>query len=189
MTNAALLAAACVLGAAAANTVVNDGHGDYVLVAAGPFKMGDNFGDGEARERPVHVVELDSFYIAKYEMTNGEWKKFRDDPGYEEVLAGRKDRSKGSEPLLERRAQSRRRHARKRQLSSVGRELGLGHRILQLAEQQDWQEIQAADGSGMGESGTQHRSAPLSLGKRDRPFLGQLCGRAAFRYPIDRRVL
>jgi len=62
--------------------VVNDGYGDYVYVAAGAFKMGDNFGDGEARERPVHTVELDAFYIAKYEMTNGEWKKFLSDPAY-----------------------------------------------------------------------------------------------------------
>ena len=71
-------------GAPSANNVVNDGHGDYVLVPAGAFKMGDNFGDGEARERPVHVVELDAFYIAKYEMTNGEWKTFFDDPGYQD---------------------------------------------------------------------------------------------------------
>ena len=65
--------------------VVNDGHGDYVYVAAGPFHMGDNFGDGEARERPVHVVDLDAFYIGKYEMTNREWRAFRDDPGYEDA--------------------------------------------------------------------------------------------------------
>ena len=65
--------------------VVNDGHGDYVYVPAGAFRMGDNFGDGDARERPVHVVELDAFFIAKYEMTNGEWKKFRDDAGYDDV--------------------------------------------------------------------------------------------------------
>ena len=64
--------------------VVNDGYGDYVYVPAGTFKMGDNFGDGESRERPVHIVELDSFYIAKYETTNGQWRKFRDDPGYED---------------------------------------------------------------------------------------------------------
>ena len=56
----------------------------YVYVPAGAFKMGDNFGDGEPRERPVHTVELDAFYIGKYEMTNGEWKKFRDDPGYDD---------------------------------------------------------------------------------------------------------
>jgi formylglycine-generating enzyme required for sulfatase activity len=66
-------------------TMLNDGHGDYVFVPGGPFKMGDNFGDGLPRERPVHVVDLDAFYIAKYEMTNGEWKKFRDDPGYDDV--------------------------------------------------------------------------------------------------------
>ena len=65
-------------------SAVNDGYGDYVYVPAGAFKMGDNFGDGEARERPVHLVELDAFYIAKYEMTNGEWKKFLNDPGYDD---------------------------------------------------------------------------------------------------------
>jgi formylglycine-generating enzyme required for sulfatase activity len=70
---------------AGAPAVVNDGHGDYLLVPAGAFRMGDNFGDGLPRERPVHAVELDAFYIAKYEMTNGEWKKFRDDPGYDDV--------------------------------------------------------------------------------------------------------
>src|SRR6266852_1003114 len=69
---------------AAPPAVVNDGHGDYVLVPAGAFRMGDNFGDGESRERPVHVVELDAFYIGKYEMSNGEWRKFRDDAGYDD---------------------------------------------------------------------------------------------------------
>src|SRR4051812_43061435 len=59
--------------------VVNDGYGDYLLVPAGSFKMGDNFGDGESRERPVHVVDLDAYYIGKFEITNGEWRKFRDD--------------------------------------------------------------------------------------------------------------
>ena len=47
--------------------------------------MGDNFGDGESRERPVHTVELDAYYIGKYEVTNAEWKKFRDDPGYDDA--------------------------------------------------------------------------------------------------------
>src|SRR5579871_2959 len=67
-----------------ASAPVNDGYGDYVYVPAGAFRMGDNFGDGESRERPVHLVELDAFYIAKFEMTNGQWKKFRDDPGYDD---------------------------------------------------------------------------------------------------------
>ena len=54
--------------------IVNDGHGDYVYVSAGSFHMGDNFGDGEARERPAHIVDLDAFYIGKFEITNKEWR-------------------------------------------------------------------------------------------------------------------
>ncbi len=71
-------------GQAQTPKVVSDGYGDYLHVPAGSFKMGDSFGDGESRERPVHAVELDAFYIARFEMTNGEWKKFRDDPGYDD---------------------------------------------------------------------------------------------------------
>ncbi|MDF3022068.1 MAG: uncharacterized protein K0Q92_3371 [Steroidobacteraceae bacterium] len=62
---------------------VNDGHGDYVFVPAGAFQMGDATGDGWARERPAHVVELDAFYISKFEVTNREWQRFRDDAGYD----------------------------------------------------------------------------------------------------------
>jgi formylglycine-generating enzyme required for sulfatase activity len=65
-------------------TRINDGYGDYVFVPAGPFDMGDHGGDGMKRERPMHVVELDAFYIGKLEVTNGQWKKFRDDPGYDD---------------------------------------------------------------------------------------------------------
>jgi sulfatase modifying factor 1 len=63
---------------------VDDGYGELMLVPAGAFRMGDNFGDGMPRERPAHVVELDAFYIAKYEVTNAQWRKFRDDPGYDD---------------------------------------------------------------------------------------------------------
>ena len=82
----ALLTFAAVAGSliAADPKIVNDGYGDFVLVPAGPFKMGDNFGDGESRERPVHTVDLDAFYIGKFEVTNGDWRKFRDDSGYDD---------------------------------------------------------------------------------------------------------
>ena len=70
--------------AADAPKVVNEGFGDFLIVPAGVFKMGDNFGDGESRERPVHPVTLDTFYIAKYEVTNADWKKFQADPGYDD---------------------------------------------------------------------------------------------------------
>jgi formylglycine-generating enzyme required for sulfatase activity len=67
-----------------ASPTVNDGYGDYVYVPAGAFKMGDNFNEGDARERPVHLVELDAYYVGKYPVTNGEYRKFRDDPGYDD---------------------------------------------------------------------------------------------------------
>lgn len=84
----AMIGLLCALEAAPANpkagSVVNDGYGDLVYVPAGAFQMGDNFGDGESRDRPVHSVTLDAFYIGKYEVTNGDWRKFRNDPGYDD---------------------------------------------------------------------------------------------------------
>ncbi|HEU5023104.1 MAG TPA: formylglycine-generating enzyme family protein [Bryobacteraceae bacterium] len=71
--------------ASSAPKVVNDGHGDFLYVPAGPFKMGDNFGDGMPRERPVHTVNLDAFYIGKYEITNAEWAAFRNSPDYDDA--------------------------------------------------------------------------------------------------------
>jgi sulfatase modifying factor 1 len=68
-----------------AQKVVNDGHGDFLYVPAGPFKMGDNFGDGLPREKPVHTVDVDAFYIGKFEVTNAEWKAFRDSPDYDDA--------------------------------------------------------------------------------------------------------
>ena len=69
----------------AADKTINDGFGDLVSVPAGAFKMGDNFGDGESRERPVHTVTLDAYYIGKFEITNADWRKFRDDPAYDDT--------------------------------------------------------------------------------------------------------
>jgi formylglycine-generating enzyme required for sulfatase activity len=73
-----------VRAAKAPMATVNDGYGDYVLVPAGSFNMGDAAKEGRARERPVHSVELDAYYISKFEITNREWKRFRDDPGYDD---------------------------------------------------------------------------------------------------------
>lgn len=66
-----------------AGSALDDGFGQLVYVPAGEFKMGDNFGDGEERERPVHPVYLDAYYIGKHEVTNKLWRQFRDDPGYD----------------------------------------------------------------------------------------------------------
>jgi sulfatase modifying factor 1 len=79
------LAAATLAVAAGPAATVNDGFGELVPVPGGAFKMGDNFGDGLPRERPVHTVDVDAFYMGKFETTNGDWRKFRDDPGYDDV--------------------------------------------------------------------------------------------------------
>ena len=44
-----------------------------VYVPPGPFPMGSE--DGHADERPVHEVWLDGYYIDKYEVTWGQWKR------------------------------------------------------------------------------------------------------------------
>jgi formylglycine-generating enzyme required for sulfatase activity len=65
-------------------TVVNDGYGDYLIVPAGSFEMGDNFNEGEswdADELPVHNVYLDAYYIGKHEVTNAQYSVFLNDVG------------------------------------------------------------------------------------------------------------
>jgi formylglycine-generating enzyme required for sulfatase activity len=64
------------------NTSVNDGYGEYLLVPAGEFQMGDNYNEGMAHEKPVHSVYLDEYYFGKYQVTNGEFKQFIEDGGY-----------------------------------------------------------------------------------------------------------
>jgi formylglycine-generating enzyme required for sulfatase activity len=44
-----------------------------VLIPAGSFDMGSN--DGREDEKPVHTVRISSFYMDKYEVTNGAYKK------------------------------------------------------------------------------------------------------------------
>jgi len=45
-----------------------------VLIPAGEFTMGSDKGDDD--EQPIHKVFLDSFYIDKFEVTNGRFAKF-----------------------------------------------------------------------------------------------------------------
>lgn len=47
----------------------------FILIPGGCFTMGDGFGDGLPAERPLHEVCLDGFYLGKYEVTQGQWKK------------------------------------------------------------------------------------------------------------------
>ncbi|MFN9296371.1 MAG: formylglycine-generating enzyme family protein [Acidobacteriota bacterium] len=68
--------------ALAQQKTIHEGYGEMILIPAGPFTMGDTKGDGEERERPAHKVTLDAFYLAKFEVTNADWRKFRDDADY-----------------------------------------------------------------------------------------------------------
>jgi len=53
--------------------------GEMVLIEGGVFKMGNN--DGGEYEKPVHNVEVSSFYIGKYEVTNTEYVEFLNSQG------------------------------------------------------------------------------------------------------------
>ena len=49
-----------------------DSDREMVLIPAGPFTMGS--ADGLERESPVHLVDLDDFYLDKYEVTLGQFR-------------------------------------------------------------------------------------------------------------------
>ena len=56
----------------------------FVLVEGGVFQMGNLLGDTPHAmpEKPVHEVQLDAFYISKYEVTVGEFRIFADATGF-----------------------------------------------------------------------------------------------------------
>ena len=49
---------------------------DMVLIPAGEFQMGST--NGSLDEKPIHTVDLNAFYIDKYEVTNAQFKQFVD---------------------------------------------------------------------------------------------------------------
>jgi formylglycine-generating enzyme required for sulfatase activity len=46
----------------------------FVFVPGGCYRMGDQFGDGDADEKPVHEVCINDFYISRNEVTQGQWE-------------------------------------------------------------------------------------------------------------------
>jgi len=49
---------------------------EFIKVPGGTFMMGDILGDNKHNnEKPVHEVQLDDFYIGKYPVTQGQWKR------------------------------------------------------------------------------------------------------------------
>ncbi|MGR3293614.1 MAG: formylglycine-generating enzyme family protein [Candidatus Scalindua sp.] len=55
---------------------------EFVFIKGGCFDMGDTFGVGYDDETPVHEVCINDFYIAKYEVTVGEFRTFVSETGY-----------------------------------------------------------------------------------------------------------
>ncbi len=54
---------------------------ETIYIEGGTFMMGNENGDDD--EKPVHVVKVNSFYIDKYEVTVGKYKKFCEATGRE----------------------------------------------------------------------------------------------------------
>ena len=52
---------------------------EFVWVSGGNFEMGDLFGEGNADEKYLQQVTITGFWMGKYEVTQGLWKKFMDD--------------------------------------------------------------------------------------------------------------
>lgn len=52
---------------------------EFVLIKGGCYKMGDTFGDGEPNEKPAHEVCVSGFYLGKYEVTQAQWLKVREE--------------------------------------------------------------------------------------------------------------
>ena len=54
----------------------NTDQSPMVRIPAGRYTMGDHFEQEYSDEKPVHLVELDSFYIDAYEVTNEQYCRF-----------------------------------------------------------------------------------------------------------------
>ena len=50
----------------------------FALIPAGSFVMGDAFNEGNSNERPVHSVNVLSFYMGKHEVSWSLWMEVRD---------------------------------------------------------------------------------------------------------------
>jgi len=51
---------------------------EYIFIPSGSFVMGDNFGDGDEDEKPVHTVTVSGFYLSKTEVTVAQYRNFCD---------------------------------------------------------------------------------------------------------------
>ncbi len=73
--------------------VAPPGPGEFVLIPAGSFQMGDAFAEEASAERPVHGVYTSAFYLQSTEVTKGQWDSIRawamaSGLGYSDLPAG-----------------------------------------------------------------------------------------------------
>jgi len=80
---ASLFLVACLASCDSPPPIVDEGYGEFLLVPAGEFLMGDNFDEGNSDEIPVHAVSLSGYYIARDKVTNAAYGRFMDADGYE----------------------------------------------------------------------------------------------------------
>jgi formylglycine-generating enzyme required for sulfatase activity len=62
-----------------------------VYIEGGSFLMGDQFDEGNSREKPVHEVELSGYYLGKFEVTLRNFKQFVNETGYKTSAEGPKN--------------------------------------------------------------------------------------------------
>ena len=83
-----IILALSITNASAADQASYSKLDNMVLVKGGCFQMGDIFRDVPSSEKPVHEVCLDDFYIGKYEVTVGEFRRFVNETGYSTEAEG-----------------------------------------------------------------------------------------------------
>ncbi|MCG8036136.1 MAG: formylglycine-generating enzyme family protein [Candidatus Thiodiazotropha taylori] len=47
---------------------------EMIRIPSGHFRMGDQFGEGDSDEKPVHEVRISGFELGKYEVTQAQWQ-------------------------------------------------------------------------------------------------------------------
>lgn len=67
------------IGSETAALTVGDGPvlGEFALIPAGSFQMGDSFNTWWDAERPVHTVHISAFYMGRYEVAKVLWDEVR----------------------------------------------------------------------------------------------------------------
>ena len=147
---------------------LGNGH-RFVLVPSGPFPMGSD--EGLEDERPVHIVELDDYWIAKFPVTVGQFRAFveateyvadaeRDQGSWQwtsEILAAGERRDPW-EPRLGQ-------HLLRASQRPCGGQRQLERRanILRLAFKPTRPPRRLTDRGSMGEGGARHRGPVLPL--------------------------